>query len=188
MDRVSDTEATMQEIESAPVESEPRWKAAGEPYQWTRDELVDYLRHLKHHVTARQLRSWQAYGILPKPIRTLPPGSTDGRARTLYPRYMLLTIIDLLERAREGATRDELKAEAPELIRKYRRNDAGELPEDGFDTPGWPRIPRALQRAVWDYLASIGDDSYFDRALLTLETKVSGNIEIPIKRPPPLDD
>ena len=181
---MSNPELTMEETESSPAEVEPRWKAVGPPYQWTRDELVDELHHFKHDVTTRQIRAWQAYGILPKPIRAVPPGATDGKARALYPHYMFLAILHLLELYEAGATRDTLKWAAPDIIRKCRQNTAVELPEEGLKAGGWPRVSRALQRAVWEHVARIAEPDLFDRVLLTLETKVGGNIEIPISPPP----
>jgi len=183
---MNDSGAAMEKLESAPADAEPRWKAAGEPYQLTRDELVDNLRHrFKYDVTARQLRAWQAYGILPKPLRAVPRGATDGKPRALYPHYMFLTILELCERWEAGATRDELKDAAPDLLRKYRQNTAIEMPEEGQKSTGFPRVPRAVQRAVWEYVARVAEPALFDRVILTLETKVGGNIEIAIRPPPP---
>jgi len=98
---------------------------------------------------------------------------------------MLYAILNLLELYKAGATRDTLKWAAPDIIRKCRQNTAIEMPEAGQKSTGFPRVPRAVQRAVWEYVARVADPELFDRVLLTLETKVGGNIEIAIRPPPP---
>ncbi len=97
----------------------PRWKAVGEPYLLTRDELIEELANRQVRVTERQVRSWQSYGLIPKPIRRKPQGADDALPRALYPVWVVSLVADILGRIRNGATIDALKQLAPGLIHQW---------------------------------------------------------------------
>ncbi len=96
---------------------EPRWLAAGPPYEFTRGELLELLEAMGQPMTERQLRNWADRGLLPPPSRrTIPPGATDGVVRALYPLWVLALLSRLYSRSqRDNETIEEMKAALPEL-------------------------------------------------------------------------
>lgn len=200
-------------------EDEPRWQRAGPPYQFTREELQEELASFGFEITARQIRSWVSYGLIPRPIQQVPPLAPDGVARALYPAWVLFVLWRLLDKHRQGATIAQLKEIAPELIEHYQDNprynalegwpptttielptakatweaipptvsrtatDRGEVTEHAAVTASvsvtatgtvWPRIPRALRRAVWDYVQKVSERNQLDESVqhvtITIQT------------------
>lgn len=136
----------------------------------TREELVANVRsHGRLDVTERQLRAWVAYGILPPPVRRAPPGSTDRKARALYPRWMFLVVFGLAIAAAEGASIADLKAMAPEGIRRAQEYSLSDslfvrLDQASLVVSLTPRIPQGLRRSLWSYA-----DRYAEQAKTTVE-------------------
>jgi DNA-binding transcriptional MerR regulator len=69
------------------------WVPASEPDTpvLTRGELLASLERLGPQVSERQLRFWEAEGVLPGPVRRRHNGAT----RALYPAWMPLLVCDL---------------------------------------------------------------------------------------------
>lgn len=153
----------------------------------TREELVDNLRSVfKEEVTERQLRSWVSYGVIPAPVRRAPDGG--GRARALYPRWMLHVILGLMRAIAKGATIADLKTLSPNLIRRVQEEYISgslfvRLDDEGvpvrLDTP---RVPRGLQRALWLYADRYNSqiNSIVQRITLTLHREDGREVEVPI--------
>ncbi len=119
----------MEEMESAPGKTEPRWKRAGPPYLLTRDELLQELRSSGYALSDRRLRDWATEHIIPRPIRRVPAQAPDRVSHVLYPSFMVAVIKDLLvaESSRQ-TTREELRQMAPQRI-QYWQARYGDNPE-----------------------------------------------------------
>lgn len=170
------------------TEVEPRWERAGEPIQFTREELLDRTRRLGVSLTARQFRSWAELGLLPAPERRVPPASDDGIVRALYPGWTAALIWDLDEKLRLGAKLASLRDYAAARMRAYRAQGTLELPEPRPRDAEWPRVPRALQRAAWEYIArfeaGLRVAGAVHEAVLTLRLATGADIAVPVLRPP----
>ena len=95
---------------------EPRWLAAGPPYEFTRGELLDLLRIIGHPMTKRRLQSWADYGLLPPPTRrAVPPGAPDGVARALYPVWVVGLVAELSRLSEQNQTVAEMQAALPDI-------------------------------------------------------------------------
>ncbi len=127
---MNDTRATMEEVESAPGETEPRWKMAGPPYLLTRDELLQEVHSFGYDLSDRRVRDWATQNIIPRPMHRLPAQATDGIARSLYPAFMVEVIKDLLEAELRDqvTTREALRQMAPQRI-QYWQARYGDDPE-----------------------------------------------------------
>ncbi len=228
-----------------PAKVEPRWLAAGPPYRLTRGELLRELRGKGYEITERQLRRWGELGMLPPPVRRVPPGATDGIVRALYPGWTLTLVARLLADIQGGARIADLQAAAPgyrdHLQATANDNMVPAIPEptfraihvadDGHLTatetatrehvvqgsiaavPGAatvnatatftaegtltatgqvtlsviPRVPRALQRALWKYVADFAERNAtaVADATLTLRDEAGRPLAtIPIAPPP----
>ena len=91
-----------------PTEAAERARQAAEPLL-TREELLAALRDPNvvaddPGVTARDLASWQAAGVIPYPIRRWHEGAT----RALYPRWMVDIVVTLRRQQAEGKHPREL--------------------------------------------------------------------------------
>lgn len=113
--------ATMEEHEVASTEQEPRWKTAGDPYLLTRAEVIDELAARGIQTTDRQLKRWATYGLLPSPIRRVPPGSPEGQPYALYPPWIIGVVKEILARLRTGRTIEDIKPEAPRMWKHWER-------------------------------------------------------------------
>ena len=119
----------MEEMESAPGKTEPRWKMAGPPYLLTRDELLQELRSSGYALSDRRLRDWATEHIIPRPIRRVPAQAPDRVPRVLYPSFMVAVIKDLLDaESSSQTTREELRQMAPQRI-QYWQARYGDDPE-----------------------------------------------------------
>ena len=170
------------------AEEEPRWRQAGEPIQFTRAELLDTVRKYGVTLSDRQFRSWAEHGLLPVPERRIPPATTDGVVRALYPRWTPILILELDERLTLGEKVSELRDFAAAQMRMLQARETIELPDVRPIDAAWPRVPRALQRAVWGYVARFeaGLDiaGAVQESSLTLRLGTGIPIEIKIVRPP----
>ena len=141
--------ATMEDTEDISFEHEP--------VLVPREQLLNDLHTRGFNVTEWQLRSWATYGVLPHPIRRAPSGAPDGKARAMYPPWMAGVIEGMLIEKAKGRSRDELRdivrsrMKTHQLLAQGVRDDEAERQR----RPPHPRIPRALQRAVWDYVDRI---------------------------------
>jgi len=144
-----------EETESTPAGTEPRWKAAGEPYLLTRDELLAELREWVPGVTERQLRSWASYGLLPPTTRNVPVGANDGVARALYPVWIIGLVRDLWKTIRwKQRTIEELKPIAPILWKQWATREHVFVSDRVTREPDpilEERLSSAIQQAVADY-------------------------------------
>jgi len=119
----------MEEMESAPGKTEPRWKMAGPPYLLTRDELLQELRSSGYALSDRRLRDWATEHIIPRPRRRVPAQAPDRVPRVLYPSFMVAVIKDLLDaESSRQTTREELRQMAPQRI-QYWQARYGDDPE-----------------------------------------------------------
>ncbi len=119
----------MEEMESAPGKTEPRWKMAGPPYLLTRDELLQELRSSGYALSDRRLRDWATEHIIPRPRRRVPAQAPDRVPRVLYPSFMVAVIKDLLDaESSSQTTREELRQMAPQRI-QYWQARYGDNPE-----------------------------------------------------------
>ena len=100
------------------VTTEPRWKTAGPPYLLTREELLDELHSRGTLITDRQLKSWVTYGLIPRPIRRVRPGTTDGRPHALFHLWTIGLIGEYWRRLHKGQTIEKLK-EDTSWLREY---------------------------------------------------------------------
>jgi hypothetical protein len=185
------------EDELVVADTTPRWKRAGPPYLMTRAELIEELATWQYRVTDRQLKSWATYGLLPPPIRQVPPGATDGKPRALYRPWVIGAVMDLLARLRKGETVEDLKPIAPSLWKDWQEYEHGFLPADA-DRSHLPRrgIPDELydklQDVVWactKYLAEHQGKIATDVSLKMQFTKGPLFIyEFAPRKPPPKSD
>ncbi len=186
-------------IQVTSLPNPPRWDISGPPYRYTREELLDILKTAGYELSDRQLRSWAAQGLIPRPERRLPPGATDGVARAIYPKYTLAVLLSLLQHARDGATIGELKALAPKYEDLFRSQPEDE-PSSISNPPivhisasrgriaqplTWKRGNRALERAITSYA-----EQYEKRrgvalteAVLTLRTADGEEVNITFRPP-----
>ncbi len=162
----------------------------------TREQLLTMLGHVYgHEMSERQLRSWAAYGILPPPIRQRPPGKAQGKARALYPLYMVRVLNDLLDEALDGATIAELKERAPAIIARHAAprpaNNGSTLPpEDQASTAEERRrlrVPLALRRAAWDYAERYRAQDGQPIAVADVEQRAENGAEWRVSLRPPSD-
>ncbi len=209
---MNDTRATMEEVESAPGETEPRWKMAGPPYLLTRDELLQEVHSFGYDLSDRRVRDWATQNIIPRPMHRLPAQATDGIARSLYPAFMVEVIKDLLEAELRDqvTTREALRQMAPQRIQywqaRYGDNpEVKEIPPSTSTFSGGATIPipisagrlvasgtvspapaRRLQHAVWGYASRFAErnSSRVTGATLTLQTEDGTAVTIPIHPAP----
>jgi hypothetical protein len=156
----------------------------------TREELVEQLSKVHVEMSARQMRSWASYGIIPPPTRRAPPGSVDGKARALYPPWMFHVLLALFIAAeKKGATIADLKAMAPGLLRRAQEEYVSDSLFVRLDESGLPvrlltpRIPRGLHRALWSYAERYNTQSGapVQRMTLTLHCDDGRDIQVPIE-------
>jgi hypothetical protein len=135
---------------------------------YTVDDLVQKLTGL---LTPRQIKRWTAEGLLPSPQRRVPAGATDGVVRALYPWWTVRVIAEVLLEQARGAKLTELRATAGERIDRWRNDPLarpGFAPDLARQFP--PAIPRALQRAAWEYAEAYARQFGIDPAnVLTLD-------------------
>ena len=143
--------ALMEENEQATIDTQPRWYTAGAPYLLTRDELVDELEKRQIHVTARQIRSWVSYGLLPKPIRRVPLGASDGIARALYPISTIGIIQKVLIGMSVGQSIEHLKQHVPVWIEQWDEEDKSFIPTLPRDPAKTAELERAAVEALRTY-------------------------------------
>lgn len=197
-----------------PAKVEPRWLAAGPPYEFTRGELLEALRIMGHPMTERRLRTWADRDLLPPPSRrAVPPGATDGVVRALYPAWTIPVLEQLLHESQHNKTIAELQEVAPKASALWasvaqEKGDLGLLASFGLvieidgrpsatdeanyparaKLTGPPRITRALQRAAWDYAADFADkyNKPVKRLRITIEGEdgVYSTLRIPAPPPP----
>jgi len=140
-----------------------RWSRTGPPYEFTQDELLEALRAEGSAISESTLRSWAQKGIIPKPIRRLPPGSTDGKSRALYPLASYHVIAWLIDASDHRLSVDELRALSARLFAKVgtpRGYLAPPVREAGAQRPPIPRFPRTsrvLRGAVWAYARRLAE-------------------------------
>jgi hypothetical protein len=135
------------------IQTEPRWKTAGEPYLLTRDELITELDQRGVHVSDRQLKLWATHGLLPPPIRRLPVGATDGKSRALHPFWVIGLIPDLLSRLRSGHGIKKLVPYAQGQWKEWTKRESALLtpPSIEFNSDEHDRLYDAMGQAVYDY-------------------------------------
>jgi hypothetical protein len=137
----------MEEMESAPGKTEPRWKMAGPPYLLTRDELLQELRSSGHALSDRRLRDWATDHIIPRPRRRVPAQAPDRVPRVLYPSFMVAVIKDLLDaESTSQTTREELRQMAPQRIQYWQARygddpEVKEIPPSASTFSGGATIP-----------------------------------------------
>ncbi len=148
--------ATMEETEHATEHTEPRWVTAGPPYLLTRDELVDELEKRRLNVTARQVRAWVSYGLIPKPIRRVPSGSSDSLARALYPISTIRLIQKILIGMSVGQSIEHLKQRAPVWIEEGKEEDSSFIPTIPRDHAKTAELERAAVDALRAYAQHYG--------------------------------
>lgn len=103
-------------------DKEPRWLAAGPPYEFTRGELLELMQIVGHPMTERRLRNWADRDLLPLPSkRAVPPGAADRVARALYPVWTIALLDELYRRSERNETIEEMKATLPALWRECER-------------------------------------------------------------------
>jgi len=135
------------------VPVEPRWRRTGQPWQFTGEELLDDFNRGMSLITSRQLRHWTEIGLVPKPERRVPPGATDGIVRALYPWWTIHVLFEIFQERSRGVKLAELRQTADERIARWRTHplvDPAAARAAAVQIP--PALPKALQRAVWDYL------------------------------------
>lgn len=161
----------------------------------SRTELVETLRSVLHlGVTERQLRSWASYGVIPLPERRAIEGG-KGKARALYPRWMLHVILGLVVATEKGATIADLKLMAPQLIRRAQEEYLSDslfiqLGEDGLPVRlAAPRIPRGLQRTLWAYAErySTQASSPVERMTLVLHRADGSDVQVAVGLSPSVE-
>jgi hypothetical protein len=181
------------------------------PPLMTREAVLAELHERGYQISERQLRSWVTYGILPRPIRRVPKGATDGVARALYPVWMVDVIAYLVHEMARGVSREKLKFMAPTVIQAleltYKMEQIGSrTTPDTFDAvwdqvidddvvsaldylpaPPPPRIPRALQRAVQDYAERVALASGTPITHITLDLMDADGKKTTIALPAPSD-
>ncbi len=97
-------------------DKDPRWLAAGPPYEFTRGELLELMQIVGHPMTERRLRNWADRDLLPLPSkRAVPPGATDRVARALYPVWTIALLDALYRRSERNETIEEMKAALPNI-------------------------------------------------------------------------
>jgi len=140
----------------------PRWRAAllaGEPHELTTDELLaEFNRDFATPtLTARQLRQWTEFGLVPKPRRRVPPQASDGVVRALYPWWTVHVVAELLGERSRGTKLAALRATAAERLARWQHDplvDPAVALAMAHAIP--PAVPLALQRAVDAYLEQYG--------------------------------
>ena len=196
----------MEEMESAPGKTEPRWKMAGPPYLLTRDELLQELRSSGYALSDRRLRDWATEHIIPRPRRRVPAQAPDRVPRVLYPSFMVAVIKDLLDaESTSQTTREELRQMAPQRIQywqaRYGDNpEVKEIPPSTSTFSGGATIPipisagtlvsapsgpapaQRLRLAVWGHAARVAERNAIrvTEATLMLKTEDGTVITIPI--------
>ena len=186
----------MEEMESAPGKTEPRWKMAGPPYLLTRDELLQELRSSGYALSDRRLRDWATEHIIPRPRRRVPAQAPDRVPRVLYPSFMVAVIKDLLDaESSRQTTREELRQMAPQRIQYWqaRYGDNPEVKEGAtipipistgtlVSPPPGPAPAQRLRLAVWGHAARVAERNAIrvTEATLTLKTEDGTVITIPI--------
>lgn len=143
--------ATMEETQRETADTDPRWVKAGPPYLLTRDELVEELEKRQINISARQLRSWASYGLLPKTTRRIPPGATDGVARALYQIGIIKIIQNILIALSVGQTLESMKSRAGAWIKESQDEDHSFIPVDEKDPVKALELERAAVAAVRAY-------------------------------------
>lgn len=176
----------------------PRWRAAllaGAPYEFTTEELLaEFNRDFATPtITARRLKSWATYGLLPPSRRRVPPGATDGIARALYPHWTVYVIAELLGEQSRGAKIAELLATTPERLARWEHDplvDPAAARASATRVPGITSIiPRALQRSAWDYAERAARErgmAALHTIFLTMQDDDGEQVSVEIRRPPPL--
>ncbi len=196
----------MEEMESAPGKTEPRWKMAGPPYLLTRDELLQELRSSGYALSDRRLRDWATEHIIPRPRRRVPAQAPDRVPRVLYPSFMVAVIKDLLDaESSRQTTREELRQMAPQRIQYWQARygddpEVKEIPPSTSTFSGGATIPipistgtlvsappgpapaQRLRLAVWGHAARVAERNAIrvTEATLMLKTEDGTVITIPI--------
>ncbi len=180
------------------------------PPMLTRDQILEELLGMGYQVTEWQLRSWAAYGLLPRPLRRVPEGATDGVARALYPAWMVDAIAFMIHELAQGVSRANLKAIMPDVISSeqtmYEMERIGSWAgnDDEFEAiqrkllyedieastkrlpaPPPPRIPRALMRAAHEYARRVAEGSGTPVASISLEIQLENGETQTIAIPSP---
>jgi hypothetical protein len=140
--------------EQANKSTKPRWWTAGPPYLLTRDELLDELHKRGLYISERQIRSWVSYGLLPKPIRRVPSGATDGVARALYPLWIIGVIGELYfstHNVQPKKTLQWLKKHTQKRIQRWEGQDASFIPTTPRDQGKSAELEEAVIRAIRAY-------------------------------------
>ena len=110
----------------------------------TREQLVEAARAMGCAITARQLREWASQKIIPLPIRRMPPGNQDRRARALYPAWMVHAICDLLLASQHGTHRKDLPQITRDRIEEWKRRPVS---QDILNAAGTAHDAQATIRA-----------------------------------------
>lgn len=176
----------------------PRWRAAilaGESHELTTEELLaEFNRDFATPtITARQLKRWAAYGLLPPARRRVPPCATDGIARKLYPYWAVYVVAELLAAQSRGVKLAELLATTPERLTRWEHDPlvdpAAALAHATRVPASMTSIPRALQRSAWEY-AERGAREHGMSApravFLTVHDDNGEQVRVEIRRPPAL--
>lgn len=140
-----------------------RWSRTGPPYEFTTDELLETLHADGSYMAKSTLRSWAQKGIIPKPIRRLPPGSTDGKSRAMYPLATYHVVAWLIDASDQRMSIDELRALSTRLFaqigtpREYIAPPRQGPGTQDRPTPRFPRTSRVLRGAAWDYARRLAE-------------------------------
>jgi DNA-binding transcriptional MerR regulator len=79
----------------------------GEVTVLTRSEVIEQARALGAPITERNLRHWEAAGVIPRPVRRRYRGAT----RATYPPETLKAILKAFELRRQGASIPEVRSQ-----------------------------------------------------------------------------
>jgi len=129
---------------SSPDDTWEHWQAAGAPSVrlLTRAELISELQryHVYPEVTPSDLRYWEYWGILPRPVRK--GDGKGGRAAARYPVWFITLIMALRHLQADGVALEEMR---PLLLMEARR--VSNPPEDSrLRVAGLPPMPHIHER------------------------------------------
>lgn len=161
-----------------------RARAQEPPLRYTGDDLIMLVGGV---VSRHQFKRYAAAGLLPTPEKRVPPGATDGVPRALYPWWTIYVLNDVIRQRASGARMADLQATATERIERWASHPLvkpGAMLDLAVQVP--PDVPRALQRAAWEYAARYA--TAFDQLLakgvtIALHDGDGGVRHIPIWRP-----
>ena len=185
---------SIEETESAPAGTEPRWKTIGPPYRLTRDEIIAELAQRGVRVTDRQLKLWATRGLLPPPERRLPRGATDGKPRALHPYWVVGLIPDMLVRMRSGHTIENLVGYTRSQWEQWERQESALLahPSVDFSQSEEYQAFEAMNQALYSlsrYLSQTKGERFVSGEIeLINETGASTRIPVRVYQPGDKDD